>query len=86
MLSFKKEENFDIIINTIPTMIINKEILDSLNTNTLILDLASLPGGTDFEYAKSINIKTIHYLGVPAKVSSRSAANAIFNFFKENLK
>lgn len=78
-------KNFDVIINTIPKQIITKEILDCVNNSTLILDLASIPGGIDFEYAKSKNIKTIHYLGVPAKVSPLSSANAIMNFLKELL-
>lgn len=83
---FKHEaKNFDVIINTIPSLIITEDILNSLNNSTLIIDLASLPGGIDFEKAKEKNIKTIHYLGIPGKISSKSAANAIFNFLKENM-
>ena len=85
--NFKNEaKNFNIIVNTIPHLIITKEILNSLNKKTLILDLSSLPGGVDFKYANIKNIKTIHYLGIPAKVSRESSSKAIFNFFKENLK
>lgn len=84
---FKDEgKNFNIIINTIPSLIIDKKVLDTLDKNTLIMDLASLPGGVDFEYAKEKGIITHHYLGVPGKVSSKSAANAIFNYFKDELK
>lgn len=77
---------YNIIINTIPHLIINSKILDSLNKNTLILDLSSHPGGVDFSYAKKLKIKVIHYLGVPAKVSKYSSSKAIFNFFLETLK
>lgn len=84
---FKNEgNNFNIIINTIPSLIIDKKVLDTLDKNTLIIDLASLPGGVDFEYAKEKSIITHHYLGIPGKVSSKSAANAIFNYFKDELK
>ncbi len=79
-------KNFDIIINTIPSLIIDREVLDSINSSTLILDLASMPGGVDFEYANSKNIQTIHYLGIPAKVSSLSSANAIMDFLKNFLQ
>lgn len=78
-------KNFDVIINTIPTKIISKEILDCIKNSTFILDLSSMPGGVDFEYAKSKNIKTLHYLGIPGKVSPLSSANAIMNFLKEIL-
>lgn len=77
---------YGIIINTIPHLIINSEILDNLNQNTLILDLSSYPGGVDFSYAKKLKIKVIHYLGIPAKVSKYSSSNAIFNFFLKTLK
>lgn len=81
---YTEAKYFDVIINTIPTLILDKKVLDSINPNkTLILDLASLPGGVDFSYAKNIGIKTFHYLGVPAKISSKSASNAIFNFVKK---
>ncbi|BAK81731.1 dipicolinate synthase subunit DpsA [Candidatus Arthromitus sp. SFB-rat-Yit] len=77
---------YNIIINTIPHLIINKEILDIINKDTLILDLSSNPGGVDFSYAQKLEIKVIHYLGVPAKVSKYSSANAIFSFLLKTLK
>lgn len=87
LLEFKNEAcKFNIIINTIPSLIINKNIINTLKKDTLILDLSSIPGGVDFKYTKENNIKTIHYLGVPSKVSKLSSSNAIFNFLKEFLK
>lgn len=84
--TFKDDaQDYDIIVNTIPTLIINKEIIDNLNKNVLILDLASMPGGVDFEYAKKLNIRVIHYLGVPNKVCKYSAAEAIYKFIDENI-
>ncbi len=83
---YSEAKYFDIIVNTIPSLIIDKKILDTLNpSKSLILDLSSLPGGVDFSYAKHLGIKTFHYLGVPAKVSSKSASNAIYNFVKKIL-
>lgn len=84
---YDEAKYFDVIINTIPSLIIDKKVLDSINPNkTFILDLSSLPGGVDFSYAKHRGIKTIHYLGVPGKVSSKSASNAIFKFLNRILK
>ena len=62
-------KNFDIIINTIPVKILDKSRLDLLKKDVLIIDLASNPGGIDFEYAKSQNIKTIWALGLPGKIA-----------------
>lgn len=84
--NFKQDAcKYDIIINTIPHLIVDSEILDTLNKNTFILDLASLPGGINFSYAEKLKLKVDHFLGVPSKVSKYSSANAILNFLLENL-
>lgn len=66
--------NMQIVFNTIPAMILNKERLNQLNSNCIVIDLASNPGGTDFEYANALGIHTALSLGLPAKVAPRSAA------------
>lgn len=68
---------FDIIINNIPVQILDKSKLDLVKKEALIIDLASKPGGVDFEYAKTKNIKTIWALGLPGKVAPISAAEYI---------
>ncbi len=68
---------FDIIINNIPTLILDKTRLDLLKKEVLIIDLASKPGGVDFAYAKQQNIKTIWALALPGKVAPVSAAEYI---------
>ncbi|MGN0605304.1 MAG: dipicolinate synthase subunit DpsA [Oscillospiraceae bacterium] len=39
---------YDIIINTVPHMVISREIIDKMYRNVLIIDLASKPGGAGF--------------------------------------
>lgn len=68
---------FDIIINNIPVQILDKSRLDLVKKDVLIIDLASKPGGVDFEYAKSRNIKTIWALALPGKVAPVSSAEYI---------
>lgn len=70
-------DKFDIIMNTIPVQILDKSRLDLLKKDALIIDLASNPGGVDFEYAKSKNIKTIWALALPGKVAPVSSAEYI---------
>lgn len=78
---------YDVIINTVPDMIINREIIDNLYRNVLIIDLASMPGGVDFDYAASKGIKTIHALSLPGKKVPVSAgiiiADTIENIIEE---
>ena len=73
----KNLNQFDIIINNIPVPILDKTNLDLVKKDVLISDLASKPGGVDFEYAKKKEIKTILSLGLPGKVAPISAAEYV---------
>lgn len=86
-LNYENElKNSDIIINTVPFKIINKKELLLLKKNVLILDLASSPGGIDFEAARELNINTVHALSLPGKFSPYSAAQYIEEAIINNLK
>jgi len=67
----------DLIINTIPYMILDKEKIDCINKSAVIIDIASNPGGTDFEYCEHKNITAVLELGIPAKVAPESASSYI---------
>lgn len=67
----------DLMINTIPKTIIGRSELEKINKNTLIIDIASSPGGIDFEEAKNLGIETLWALGLPGKVAPVSAARCI---------
>lgn len=77
----------NVIFNTIPQMILNKELLKSIDSNCIIIDLASKPGGVDMEAAKELEIKAISALGLPGKVAPVTAAmvikETIYNIIEE---
>lgn len=79
--------DFDIIFNTVPAQILDAHIMARIATNALIIDLASLPGGVDFESAKRMGIPTIHALSLPGKVAPKTSGeiikNTIFNILEE---
>lgn len=56
---------FDIIFNTVPALILTRELLEKVNSNSLIIDLASKPGGVDFEAAKELGVRVIWALSLP---------------------
>jgi len=78
---------FDLIFNTVPAKILDAHIMAKIATNALIIDLASLPGGVDFESAKRMGIPTIHALSLPGKVAPKTSGeiikNTIFNILEE---
>lgn len=83
-------QHIDICINTIPTLIVTANVLASMPTNALIIDLASKPGGTDFRYAEKRGIKALLAPGLPGIVAPKTAgqiiANVLANLLKEDLK
>lgn len=68
---------YEILINTVPWLIFKEEELKKIKPDALIIDLASKPGGIDFNYAKSIGLKVIHALSLPGKYSPQTAAKFI---------
>ena len=77
---------FDIIINTIPSLIIDKKRLELINKKCIIIDLASAPGGVDFEEAKKQNINSILALALPGKVAPETSAEFIYEILYSILK
>jgi dipicolinate synthase subunit A len=77
----------DVIFNTIPSVILDIELLSCLNKECLLIDLASKPGGVDFEKAKMLGIKTIWALSLPGKVAPVTAASfikeTVYNILEE---
>lgn len=79
-------ENVDICINTIPHLILTPDVLDKMPQHTLIIDVASKPGGTDFEYAREKGLKAFLELGIPGKVAPKSAGAIIAKVLVELLE
>lgn len=75
----------DVIVNTVPAMILDSRMLDLVSQDVFLLDLASTPGGIDFAYAAQKGIKTVHALGIPGKVACRSAAVYIYDTIQKIL-
>lgn len=71
--------DFDIIINTVPHKVLDTKEIDLAKKSAVIIDLASAPGGTDFEFAAKKGIKAIAALSLPGKVAPRSAAAVIYD-------
>ncbi len=72
---------FDVIINTIPFQVLDKDRLELVNPEVVIIDIASNPGGVDRFAAKQKGIKLIWALSLPGKVAPISSAE----FIKETI-
>lgn len=70
-------KNHDIIFNTVPSPVFTEDVLKNTCRNTLIIDLASLPGGVDFEAANALGIDACRALSLPGKCSPKAAGEII---------
>ena len=66
-----------VIFNTVPAPVLTSDILSSLNEDTIIIELASKPGGIDLEYAHAHGITVIDAQALPAKYSPRFAGQIL---------
>ena len=69
--------DFDLILNTVPAPLLTRERLAELKAGCLVIDLASRPGGVDFQSAAELGVKVIWALSLPGKAAPVTAGRAI---------
>ena len=77
----------DIIFNTVPAKVMDSRRLSLVKKGCICIDLASKPGGTDFEAAAQLGVKVIWALSLPGEVAPASSGAAIrdtvYNLLRE---
>lgn len=78
---------FDLVVNTVPSRVLPRELLAQLKPGCLVIDLASKPGGVDFQGAAELGVRCVWALSLPGKVAPVSAGAAIrdtvYNMLRE---
>lgn len=68
----------DVVFNTVPAPVLSRAVLEKVPPDrTVIIDIASAPGGTDFEAAKALGIKAYLELGLPGRVAPKTAGEIL---------
>lgn len=79
--------NYDVIINTVPAVVLDRDILSGVKPDSLIIDLASKPGGVDFNACTELGLKVIWALSLPGKTAPVTSgciiADTIMNICRE---
>ncbi len=68
-------DGYDVIFNTVPATVFTRELLS--NTDAVIIDLASAPGGVDADAAGELGVRVIRALSLPGKVAAKTAGEII---------
>jgi dipicolinate synthase subunit A len=74
------------IFNTIPTMVLDAELIEKIQLDSIIIDIASAPGGTDFDACKRMAIKAKLSLGIPGRYSPKTSARILLRGIASSLK
>jgi dipicolinate synthase subunit A len=81
----KEVSDCDMCINTIPAPVVKAGVIARMPAHTLIIDLASKPGGTDFRYAEKRGVKALLAPGLPGIVAPKSAGQILANVLSQLL-
>lgn len=73
----------EFIFNTVPRLILDKEMLERVAKDAVIIDIASVPGGTDFEYAQLSGIKAVLAPGLPGIVAPKTAGKILAQVYPQ---
>ncbi len=68
---------YDVIYNTVPHWLFNRSFLESVDKNTFLIDLASVPGGVDICAAKELGSNVLWATSLPGKYAPISAGTLI---------
>lgn len=69
---------FDVIVNTAPSMVLDSETLSCVDKNALIIELATQCAGVDMDCAKQFGLNAVYAPALPGKYSPASAAKVLF--------
>ena len=67
------ESGYDVIFNTVPSLLFGREFLEKLDKGTLIIELASSPGGIDADAARALDSRVLWASALPSKYAPASA-------------
>jgi len=71
------DQPYHVLFNTVPVQLVDARVLASLPCDTVLIDLASAPGGIDYDAAARLGRKTIIALALPGKVAPVTAGEII---------
>lgn len=76
---------YDFIFNTIPSAVLNASAIVSLKPEAVIIDIASNPGGVDFNACRQLGIRAKLCPGLPGVYAPMASAQILYEAVTERL-
>lgn len=70
-------EQYQLIFNTVPVQLVDREMLYRLAPECVVIDLAGGSGGTDFNAAEALGVKAIWARALPGKVAPMTSGRIL---------
>ena len=80
-----QSDKFDIVINTVPSNVINEDAISNMKKSCKIIELASAPYGLDFDMARNHSIDVVKAFSLPGKYTPKTAGEIIGKKICNNL-
>lgn len=77
---------FPLIFNTVPSLVLHRELLSELQKDAMIFDIASAPGGIDYEVSKRLGISANLYPSLPGKYAPKASAEVMVEAIKRIIR
>lgn len=71
--------HYDYIFNTIPTLVLTRNVLCNAKSEVTIIDIASKPGGTDFDACSHLGLNAHLCLSIPGKYAPKASSKIIYD-------
>ena len=76
--SFKENNlNYDIVFQTVPSLVLNENVLCKFKKDVIIIELSSKSIGTDCLLAEKLGITVVHAPALPEKIAPATAGNIL---------
>lgn len=76
----------DLILNTVPSLVIKESGLFSIKNTAFLFELASKPYGFDMSRARALGLRAYLESGIPGRYCPESAAAAMFRFIERSVQ
>lgn len=80
------KNGYDVIFNTVPATLLDREFLEKVNEELMLIELASSPGGIDVCAARELGSNVSWASSLPGKYAPESAGRLIAEYVTEYLE
>lgn len=80
------ERGYDVIYNTVPSWLFDRDFLSRVDKSTFIVDLASAPGGVDIRASKELGANVSWATSLPGKYAPKSAGELVAECVRKLVK